>query len=352
MEGSEKGIKYYIEPDWSKLGEIEVWYYAAAQILFSLGNGNSTMPTMASYNRFHKNIIFDVFFVCICSCATSFVAGFVIFGALGHLAHITKVDIEEVAKSGVGLIFIAYPDLVSNLPIPQLWSALFFLMMVTLGLDSSMCLVESINTFVVDTFPSVREKKTLVCLGVCSTFLFLSIPLVCPHGYYIITLLDYYAATHTLLWVGLLEIIMVAFFYGVRPFLDDLVEMTRLKGVYKFQYLAYFFYWFLTPFTLAFLLSYNFYAFKPLHKNEPGNPYPWWTDILGWAVASITYLVVPIFAILVVLNMGLTDSVRSTNKWRKNALRQNKMDKYRGKERMFHYTMQEGRMERSKVQEE
>ena len=143
---------------------------------------------------------------------------------------------------------------------------------------------------------------------------------------------------------------MIAFFYGVGPFLDDLVEMTRLKQVYKFKYLAYLFYWFLTPFTLAFLLFYNFYSFETLHKKDP-NSFPWWTDVIGWVLASISYLVVPIFAIMVVVKMGWTDSIRSTNSWRKNALRQNKMDKYRGMERMFKYSMHMDRVERSKVQE-
>lgn len=67
---------------------------------------------------------------------TSIIAGFVIFTTFGGMAKKIGVGIEDVAKGGYGLAFVAYPEALSNLPPSQLWSILFFFMLFTLGLDS------------------------------------------------------------------------------------------------------------------------------------------------------------------------------------------------------------------------
>ena len=50
----DQGIEFYIKPNTKKLLDFQVWIDAAGQILFSLSAGNATMPTLASFNRFHK----------------------------------------------------------------------------------------------------------------------------------------------------------------------------------------------------------------------------------------------------------------------------------------------------------
>ena len=57
LSGSTEGLKFYLKPDISKLGEIKVWRDAAAQIFFSLSNTLGGLTALASYNRFHHNIL-------------------------------------------------------------------------------------------------------------------------------------------------------------------------------------------------------------------------------------------------------------------------------------------------------
>lgn len=69
--------------------------------------------------------------------ATSFIAGFVIFSVLGYMAHKSGQNIEDVATEGPGLVFVVYPAAIATMPGSTFWALIFFMMLLTLGLDSS-----------------------------------------------------------------------------------------------------------------------------------------------------------------------------------------------------------------------
>ena len=81
----------------------------------------------------------DAITVALGNCLTSFFAGFVIFSYLGNLAHILDIPVAEVADSGPSLAFVVYPYAVTKIPPGPFWAIIFFLMLITLGVDSEVC---------------------------------------------------------------------------------------------------------------------------------------------------------------------------------------------------------------------
>lgn len=54
----------------------------------------------------------------------------------GFLAHTLGVKVEEASTAGPGLAFVAFPQAAARMPWSNFWAVLFFLMLLTLGLDS------------------------------------------------------------------------------------------------------------------------------------------------------------------------------------------------------------------------
>jgi len=87
----------------------------------------------------------DALITSLINSATSFVAGFVIFSVLGYMAHASGKSIQDVATEGPGLVFIVYPAAIATMPGSTFWALIFFMMLLTLGLDSSVRFCFKIN---------------------------------------------------------------------------------------------------------------------------------------------------------------------------------------------------------------
>ncbi len=96
LEGAGNGIDYFLQPDWEKLTDIDIWSSAASQILFSLSLGYGSQLILASYNEFTNNTHRDAILIGICNSLTSLYAGFVVFAILGFLAQESNSDIDSV----------------------------------------------------------------------------------------------------------------------------------------------------------------------------------------------------------------------------------------------------------------
>jgi len=84
--------------------------------------------------------------------------------------------------AGPGLAFIAYPEGIAMMPLAPFWSALFFVMLFTLGVDSQFGLLETGVTALVDEFAVLRRgrRKVGVVAAVCVVLFVLGLPQCSP----------------------------------------------------------------------------------------------------------------------------------------------------------------------------
>ncbi|KAK5648640.1 hypothetical protein RI129_003532 [Pyrocoelia pectoralis] len=295
LPGSGKGISYYLQPKLSKLKETQVWVDAAVQIFFSVGAGFGVHLSYASYNTFHNNCYRDCLVTSIVNSFTSFFSGFVIFTYLGYMSYKQGVDIDEVATDGPGLVFQVYPEAVATLPGSNIWSMLFFFMLIMLGLDSGMGGLECVITGVMDEFSGffkeIRFSREAFTLGIILVSFSVALVNLTPGGIYMFHLFDTYAAGISLLTSALFEAIAVSWFYGLNKFTQDIDAMLGIKpGLY----------WricwkFVSPSFIIGVILFGLIFPDPLKYED--YDYPGWAEGVGWCLALASILMIPLTAI-------------------------------------------------------
>uniref|UniRef100_A0A0A9Y9G3 Transporter n=1 Tax=Lygus hesperus TaxID=30085 RepID=A0A0A9Y9G3_LYGHE len=302
LEGASEGIKFYLMPDFSKILESQVWIDAGTQIFFSYAIALGCMIALGSYNQFNNDFIKDCLFISVVNSSTSLYSGFAVFSVLGFMAHEQGISVAEVAESGPGLVFITYPKAVGQMPCAPVWSALFFFMIILMGLDSQFVGVEGFVTAVVDVFPSVlrqpKNRKIFILVVSLVSFL-IGISMVTQGGMYVFQLFDYYGASGmVLLWFCFFECIAVAHVYGIDKFYSNIKEMI---GYTPGRWLKVCWLW-VTPTVTMGILIFSSLTTKPLTYNRT-YVYPSWAINIGRSMALTPMTIIPVYFVYYLSSM-------------------------------------------------
>ncbi|XP_054851861.1 sodium-dependent serotonin transporter-like [Eublepharis macularius] len=291
LPGAWRGIVFYLQPNWEKLRSTAVWVDAAAQIFFSLGPGFGVLLALASYNPFNNNCYRDALATSVINCLTSFLSGFVIFTVLGYMAEMRGVEVEDVAKDkGPSLLFITYPEAISNMVGSTFFAILFFLMMITLGLDSTFGGLEAVITAIMDEYPHLLAKRReQFVLGLITVSFLGSLATLTNGGSYIVKLLEEFGAGCSILAVVLLEAVAVSWFYGIQQFCSDVKSMLGFTpGIYwQVCWVA------ISPAFLAFIIISSLLDQPPLTLFD--YQYPAWSISAGHLIGASSFLCIPVY---------------------------------------------------------
>ncbi|KAM5147737.1 sodium- and chloride-dependent taurine transporter [Mantella aurantiaca] len=325
LPGAAEGIKFYLYPDITRLGDPQVWIDAGTQIFFSYAICLGAMTSLGSYNKYKYNCYRDCMLLGCLNSGTSFVSGFAIFSVLGFMAQEQGVDIADVAESGPGLAFIAYPKAVSMMPLPSFWAILFFIMLLLLGLDSQFVEVEGQITSLVDLYPSFLRKgyrREIFIAIVCFLSYLLGLTMVTEGGMYVFQLFDYYAASGVcLLWVAFFECIAVAWVYGADKLYENIEDMIGYRpGPWMKWSWCY-----ITPLMCVACFIFSLAKYTPLTYNKYYT-YPDWAIGLGWALALSSMICIPLVVVYRIVRSegGLIERIKSvtapkeTERWAKD----------------------------------
>ncbi|XP_060778778.1 solute carrier family 6 member 16b [Neoarius graeffei] len=380
LDGASEGLKYMFNPKLEIWGNVQVWRQAFTQVFFALGLGFGSIIAYSSYNQRNNNCHRDAITVSIINFLTSVLASLVVFSVLGFraktfaktcisenlkllsevlsssvtppdlLINITDVDsvsvemyknwydvqgsqlnlsgykisncsVENTMKQGVegtGLAFIAFTEAMTLFPASPFWSALFFLMLLNLGLSTMFGTMEGILTPLSDTFSLLRNHKLL--FTVCSCVLACVIGLLFTQrcGNYFVLMFDDYSATLPLIIVVVFQTISVAWVYGADRFLQDIRQMLGRPVCVFYKYL-----WkyvcllamlaLLTASLLNMCLNRPRYtAWNRETASEVRLPYPDWALAMLSSLIIIAVLPVPLGYVHFMLQQRISQSALNT----------------------------------------
>lgn len=174
LPGAAAGLNAFFTPDWGALSNPSVWVAAYGQIFFSLSVGFGIMLTYSSYLKPRTNLTGTGLVTAFANSSFEVLAGIGVFAALGFMAFQQNTEVNEVATSGIGLAFFAFPTIINQMALGPIFGVLFFGSLTIAGFTSLFSLLEVVVSAVKDKL-NLPRKSTAIAVGVVMGLLSLAL---------------------------------------------------------------------------------------------------------------------------------------------------------------------------------
>ena len=212
------------------------------------------------------------------NCGFEFLSAIAVFGILGFMANAQGVPMSEVVSSGVGLAFVVFPAVFTEMgTIGTVLGILFFLCLLFAGVTSSVSLTEAVAAPFRDKFGWKREK---VVTGICIIGFVVSTLYATGAGLYLLDIIDNFINNYGIVVVGLLEVVLIGWIIKPKTIREHTNEVSYFKIGSWWDIVIKF----LTPAILIFMLVQSFLG----EVKSPYGGYPLSALFLyGWSVIAL-----------------------------------------------------------------
>ena len=285
MSGAAEGLRRFFIPDLAAFGDASLWIDAVGQVFYSLSIMMAIMFAYGSYLDESSNLAEDCFIIAFSDAAISVLSGIVMFSTMGGVGML-----DSMSSSGIATAFIIYPQAIVNLTsigwVNALFGVIFYMMLVTLAIDSAFSIVEGVSASVADKFKVSPKKVTVVICGIAAV---ISLVYATRAGLAWLDIVDNWTNQFNLIVIGIMECIAIGWCFN----LDKVLAQINLNSK-KFRMPRI---WFrvsikiISPLCLFILLVWNVYSLFIKNGGHYNADYPIWAEnVAGWVVTGFVFL--------------------------------------------------------------
>lgn len=164
MPGAEEGLGFLLKPDFSKV-TAPVVFSAMGQAFFSLSVGLGCLVTYSSYFKKETPLVNSALSVCLIDTMVAILGGFIIFP--------TVFSAGMRPDAGPGLVFVTLPHVFNQAfrnmaMVGDLFSILFYLLLLLAALTSSISMHEITTAFLREQFHLSRQRAAVIVTTICA----------------------------------------------------------------------------------------------------------------------------------------------------------------------------------------
>jgi NSS family neurotransmitter:Na+ symporter len=170
LPGSSIGFSHYLIPDFAKLSDPKLWRDVFGQVFFSFSLGIGIITAYSRYTDSNTSIPRAMWYMALGNLLVSLVAGFAIFGAVGHFSFVSGISFEQIVPtdSTFEMGFVIFPKILNLFPpiISSIFGAFFFFALFIAGITGVFSIAESFSGNIEEEYGYSRKKSVTIASSI------------------------------------------------------------------------------------------------------------------------------------------------------------------------------------------